>query len=133
MDDDQFHYTDPRYPLGQNCQCRLRIWDRGVLGHIAMVTDDGKTTGRSASITNTAEAWATDVVKQASIDPSRTLFVEHYQHPDGRETFDLVRFEWDKGLARHPRWSATSKRAIEIMVRENVVDGKTEIKGATNA
>lgn len=129
--DDTFPYTDVRYPLSPNCECRLRVWDRGALGHIVMATDDGRTQ-RGASVTNTCEAWARDAVKMFSMDPGKTLFVEHYRYYNGRETYDLVRFDWDQGIAKNPKWSATSKRAIEIMVGENIRDDQTKIEGAKN-
>lgn len=115
--DHRFAYRDDRFPFGSDCACRLRVWG-GIPFNVVIATELQDAPG--ASVTNTIETIAAEVVKTFDLIPELTLFVEHYQHRgiELRETFDCVHFTWRDGVATKPTWKPTTKKKIETIIRE---------------
>jgi hypothetical protein len=83
---------------------------------------------RGPSVTNAAEALATQVAQQFALDRARLLWIEHYPRTDSRpqpgtpggEEYDLVTFEWDAVLEHfhNPTRAYSHRAAVEALIGE---------------
>ncbi len=106
--------------------CFLRVYQ--IADRIAVVVATELTENPGPSITNSAEALATEVVKEYSLDPERTYFVEHYDHRTSAmrdpadSSYDFVEFTWqkdaDRWLACCAKWKPSNKSEIEKLIGE---------------
>ncbi len=103
-----FDYNPDRWS-GRMSTCHLRVYR--LANNVAFAIATELAENRGPSITNSAEALATAVVREYDLDPDKTHFIEHYTHEP--ETYDLVSFTWKDGLACCATWKPTSKEVIE--------------------
>ncbi len=105
--------------------CELEVThhlDRGL--SVVVATDIGEGT----SVTNFAEQLATLVVERYGIDPTRLIWLEHYQadrYEGAEETWDLVSFTWHGKVASSPKWKHLSTyppRLSTVLAHGTVID-----------
>ena len=105
----------------------LRVYSLADRVAVVIATEVADNPG--PSITNSAEALATEVVKEYNLDPLRTYFVEHYdRRKDGsygakvsdldKETYDFVEFSWTDRVACCAKWKPAAKDVIEKLIGE---------------
>ena len=101
---------------GNRSYCRLRIYRTSSAAVVVFTQQPGNP---GMSITNWIEGLATQAVREYSLDPTRTVFVEHYptayyrqakaHEPGGaesrEESLGTVTFVWSGGAARSPKWT----------------------------
>lgn len=124
-----FNYKVDSWSSRWSC-CFLRVYQ--VADRINVVIATELTENQGPSITNSAEALATEVVKEYDLDPERTYFVEHYDHRTSAlrdradTTYDFVEFTWQKDretgrqLACCAKWKHAGKDAVEKLVGEEI-------------
>ena len=96
--------------------CQVRIL-QGESGTTVIATEIDINPG--ASVTNAVEAIATQAVKDFSLDPHRTRFIEHYaqesyeeRNRNEPETYDEVSFTWQDSTATNPQWRRLQSEEI---------------------
>jgi hypothetical protein len=106
--------------LRRSGRCRLRIYE--IHERTVVIATD---LNRGPSVTNAAEALATQVAQQFGLDRARLLWIEHYPRTDSRpqpgtpggEEYDLVTFEWDavREHFHNPTWAYSHGAAVEAL------------------
>jgi len=97
------------YPsMRQPATCHLRVLRRET-HTVVIATEIPDNPG--ASVTNAASDLATKAVRDFSLNPRRTQFIEHYtpdsygeRNPHDPETYDEVTFTWADTTATNPTW-----------------------------
>ncbi len=123
-----FDYNPDRWS-NRMSSCYLRVYQ--LPNRIALVIATELAANMGPSITNSAEALATQVVREYGLDPEKTHFVEHYdRRKDGSygaavkefddESYDFVSFTWEDGRAGHAKWKPASKEIIEVLIGEKL-------------
>ncbi len=119
-----FDYKVDSYS-GRMSSCQLRVYQ--YMDEIAIVIATEITNNPGPSITNSAEAWATEAVAEYGLDPLKTHFIEHYDHRtsalrDPEDTsYDFVGFEWHAGIAEKPKWKHATREEIEKLIGESLL------------
>jgi hypothetical protein len=95
-------FTYKPYSTHQKSHCRLRVYQHEG-NHVVVATELDDNPG--VSITKAAEELVTVVANTYDLSIQRLIWVEH--HPANgelglTETFELVRFTWLGGTAKHP-------------------------------
>lgn len=107
--------TDPRYPMGSQVRCRLRLYQHGGR-RVALVSELPDNPG--ASVTNAAETIASLVSGRWGFE----VWIEHYPErgvPPLPETFDVVTFSGSYlALTRPPRWHRITREAVAALIGE---------------
>jgi hypothetical protein len=110
-----FSYRDA---LGRQGLCQIeRFVGENI---VVVVTELEENTG--PSITNAFEQIATQLVQSSSWLKSEKdiLWIEHYQHRDGEETWDQVKMDYDDMVYSNPKWEPISgpdaKALMETML-----------------
>ncbi len=118
-------YQDTRFPFGTDCACRLRIYDLKDGKHVVLATELEPSPG--ASVTNTAERWATEACRQYHLNPFQTIFIENYDRRKTKidpsfapESFDFVSFTWDGDQAHDPVWRHAGRSAVEALIQDDL-------------
>ncbi len=100
--------------------CRIRVY-RGSAGATIILATELEGENRGTSITNAAEALATELERRHCPDPGeRMLWVEHYpprasggRQPACRAHFALVTFtRADDGTLHSPHWRHSTSEAL---------------------
>src|SRR5258708_23620118 len=96
--------------------CHLKISKHNDQ-YIVIATELG--TNEGMSITNAAEFLATKVAQEFDLDPSKTVFIEHYSDESfenmkskTEETYNQVTFTWENGEASDPQWRRLPKTEL---------------------
>ncbi len=120
--DGRFEYEDERFPMGSDCACRLRVYALRDGRHVVIATELENSPG--ASVTNSAERWAEESVKEYGLSPVSTVFIEHYdrggtsrEFPDGH-SFSTVSFRWSADRAEMPKWVHATREMVEVLIAE---------------
>jgi hypothetical protein len=109
--------------------CYLRVYK--LPDNVAVVIATELAENKGPSVTNSAEAWATEAVTEYGLDQRRTYFVEHYDarsyapprrlRDEDRETYDFVSFLWDGDRgACQPKWRPSTREEIEKLVGQSL-------------
>jgi hypothetical protein len=111
--------------MGSNCACRLRIWKLKDGRHAVMATQLESSPG--ASVTNTAERWATEACREYNLNPFTTIFIENYDRRGSgtdpsfaTESLDFVFFQWTEGHATNPEWKHAGRAVVERLIGEDL-------------
>lgn len=77
-----------------------------------------------SSVTSRVDKLATELLKKYNIDHEKLIFIEH--NPDQKssleffkETFDIVKFEWDGMKLFNPSWERLTLENVEELVKNN--------------
>lgn len=98
--------------------CQLRILQDGERTTV-IATEIAMNTGKS--VTNAAEAIATQAARTFRLDPTKTRFIEHYSKEsfegrNGTEVWDEVVFQWSETEEAHtPRWRRLQPQEIAAL------------------
>lgn len=96
--------------------CRLRLF-RHDGRHVVVLTEPEGNSG--TSVTNAAEYLATRITDHFNLDPTTTVWVEHYgPWREGGETFDFVTFTWHGHRACRPEGQRVKREEVEQVVGE---------------
>lgn len=87
--------------------CKVEIYGKNKLALVVM-TELKNNPG--TSVTNRSEAIASMVVTRYGLAPSRTLFIEHYDHNsyhggNDKPTYSMVTYLWEGRRAQAPEWT----------------------------
>src|SRR6266702_445858 len=99
--------------------CHLRVLQREQ-ETIVIATELAVNPGKS--VTNAAEAIASQVIQQFQLDPTSTRFLEvytigSYEGSDTKGIFDEVTFTWRERQAFHPRWRKLQHHEMAELTR----------------
>jgi hypothetical protein len=119
-------------PFSRRGQCRIRIFEQPDGTSVVIATELPDYQG--VSVTNGAEAIATQVCLRYGPDPGRTAFIEHYDdraelqkwaargiqreiigRTDG-ESFDFVIFQRIGEQLKNPLWKPATKATVEALI-----------------
>lgn len=110
--DDNMHEYDFAGLNGFPSKCGLRIYSRD--GDVMVIVFTELSYNPGTSVTNAIEILATKVYRRSFIKwpPKDFIFIEHYPADEHREkdTYDLVRMEWDGNEFKFPKWSPLSQK-----------------------
>lgn len=104
-------------------QCRVRIYERVDGGFTVLATELAD--NRGMSITNAAEALASQLLALFQLDPATTRWIEHYTADSYREgahkpSFDEVTFTWPANRQAHsPQWQQLTLEEVEILTGDD--------------
>ena len=83
--------------------CDLQIGRKEDGAHLVMFTEIPENVG--TSITNRSEHLATTVCKEFQLDPTKTVFIEHYPlRGQFKESYALVTYTWQGATAKGAQW-----------------------------
>ena len=100
-------------------KCRIRIYKTSN-NDIVIATELKDNPG--TPITNYAEQLATRIKYDYDIDPERLIWIEHYParvysgDKIEKESYDIVKFEWDGEKYSKPEWKHSSKEEVETLI-----------------
>jgi hypothetical protein len=102
--------------------CRLRIYKRADGGQTVLLTEVSNNPGQS--ITAASDVIATGLVKRYRLDPTTTLWIEHWpteaSNKPIEEAFATVKYTWTAGVASDPRWRRLSLERAEVMTETSL-------------
>jgi hypothetical protein len=101
--------------LATPATCRIRVY-RLASGMTVVIASEQPGNAVRASITNVAEALATEIRGLYVVPGGAMVWIEHY--PGAGETFDRVLFQWDGLAYSDPAWHPSSRRQVEAMIGE---------------
>lgn len=109
----------PYQQVSERGLCHLRIFQKGKKTTV-IATELAINPGKS--VTNAAEAIATQVVEQFQLDPTKTRFIERYTNESyegskTQDTYDEVTFTWRKKKASNPKWRHLQQHEIAELIR----------------
>ena len=104
-------------------RCHLRLFKNPSMEVIAIMREIKENIG--ASVTNSAQTLAEDIVDQFNLQSSDVRFFEHYdknsylQEGEIEERFAEIKFEWDHlRRASNAEWSYITKEDLENLLNE---------------
>jgi hypothetical protein len=111
--------VSPRHPFGAHPRARVRIFEPRDDREPAVVICSELADNPGASVTNAAEAMATQV-RDRYLKGRTMVWVEHYPpeaHGGEPETFDSVEFyERPDGSFSTPKWKHLGRKGLEILI-----------------